>query len=119
MENLTNYEKVERPWGEFERFTQNEQTTVKILTINASEELSLQTHEYRDEFGKVIRGSGVIHIGGKENEVRESDSFFIPRNTAHRAIAGSEGLSFLEISFGDFDENDEKRIDDKYGRVAN
>jgi len=117
MEHLTNYEKIERPWGNFERFTQNEQTTVKIITINNGEELSLQIHEHRDEFGRVIKGSGTIHIGEKNTEVRESDSFFIPRNTTHRAIAGSEGLVYLEIAFGDFDENDEKRLEDKYGRV--
>ena len=116
MENLKNYEKVERPWGNFERFSLNEATTVKILTLNTGEELSLQTHEHRDEFGRVIRGSGIVKIGEKDTEVREGDSFFIPRNTAHRAIANSDGLSFLEISFGEFDEGDEKRLEDEYGR---
>jgi len=117
MEGLANYEKVERPWGEFERFTLNEQTTVKIMTLNAGEELSLQTHEHRDEFGRVLKGSGTIRIGEKETEVRAGDTFFIPRNTAHRARAGSEGLVYLEIAFGEFDENDEKRFEDRYGRV--
>jgi len=117
MEGLTNYEKMERPWGNFELFTMNEQTTVKILTLNPGEELSLQTHEHRDEFGRAVKGSGVVHIGGKEIEVHEGDTFFIQRNTAHRTIAGSEGLAYLEIAFGDFDENDEKRLEDDYGRV--
>ncbi|MDP2651704.1 MAG: phosphomannose isomerase type II C-terminal cupin domain [bacterium] len=117
MEGLTNYEKVERPWGNFERFTLNEQTTVKILTLNANESLSLQTHEQRDEFGRVIKGSGVVRIAEAEQNVSEGDTFFIPRNTAHRAIAGNEGLTYLEISFGEFDEYDEKRLEDKYGRA--
>ncbi|MCX6786625.1 MAG: phosphomannose isomerase type II C-terminal cupin domain [Candidatus Kaiserbacteria bacterium] len=117
MEGLANYGKVERPWGNFERFTLNEQTTVKILTLNAGEELSLQTHEHRDEFGRVIKGSGTVHVGEKEISVREGDTFFIPRCTAHRALSDSEGLSFLEISFGDFDEEDEKRLEDQYGRA--
>jgi len=117
MEHLDNYEKVERPWGNFERFTLNEPTTIKILTLNPDEELSLQTHEQRDEFGRVIKGSGTIHIGDTETEVHEDDTFFIQRNTAHRAIAGSAGLSYIEISFGTFAEDDEKRLEDKYGRV--
>ena len=117
MEGLNNYEKEERPWGNFERFTLNEKTTVKILTINAGEKLSLQTHEHRDEFGRVLKGSGTVHTGEKEIEVREGDTFFIPRESAHRATAGSEGLSFLEISFGDFDEHDEKRLEDDYNRA--
>jgi len=117
MEELKNYDKEKRPWGHFERFTLNEKTTVKILTLNADEELSLQTHEHRDEFGRVISGSGTVRIGEKEIDANEGATFFIPRCTAHRAVAGSEGLSFLEISFGDFDEGDEKRIEDQYGRT--
>ncbi|MFA6279065.1 MAG: phosphomannose isomerase type II C-terminal cupin domain [Candidatus Paceibacterota bacterium] len=117
MEHLANYEKEERPWGNFERFTLNEQTTVKILALNADESLSLQTHERRDEFGRVIKGSGIVRIGEAETEVREGDTFFIPRNTAHRATGGPAGLVYIEISFGEFAEHDEKRLEDKYDRV--
>ena len=117
MENLPHYEKEERPWGNFERFTLNEKTTVKILTVNAGEELSLQTHERRDEFGRVIKGSGIVRIGEKEIEVREGDTFFTPRGMPHRITASEEGLAYLEIAFGDFDENDETRLEDKYGRA--
>ena len=117
MEGLKNYEKNERPWGNFERFTLNEHTTVKILTIKSGEELSLQTHQLRDEFGRVVKGSGTVFIKDRETEVHEGDSFFVPRYAPHRAVAGPEGLAFLEIAFGDFDERDEERIEDKYGRV--
>jgi mannose-1-phosphate guanylyltransferase/mannose-1-phosphate guanylyltransferase/mannose-6-phosphate isomerase len=117
MNGITNYEKVERPWGNFERFTLNERSTVKILALNAGGELSLQTHQHRDEFGRVIRGSGVVHIKDKEIEVHEGDTFFVPRYMEHRVIAGSDGLAYLEISFGYFDENDEERLADQYGRV--
>ena len=58
MEALTSYEKEQRPWGNFERFTLNEKTTVKIITVNAGEELSLQKHNNRTEFWKIISGSG-------------------------------------------------------------
>jgi len=118
MEGLANYNKEERPWGNFERFTLNEPTTVKILTVNAGGTLSLQTHEHRDEFAKVIRGFGIIRLGEKEIEVKEGDSCLIRRGSEHRVIAGSDGLAYLEISFGDFDEHDEKRLEDKYGRVS-
>lgn len=40
--------KEERPWGNFERFTHNEISTVKILTVNPNEELSLQYHHNRE-----------------------------------------------------------------------
>jgi len=117
MKGLTNYEKVERPWGNYERFTLNEQTTVKIITIITGESLSLQTHEHRDEFWRVIKGSGVISIEGKSEDAHEGDNFFIPRFAEHRAIAGPDGLIILEIAFGDSDESDITRLEDQYGRA--
>lgn len=116
MEGLSHYEKEQRPWGQFERFTLNEQTTVKIITINASEAFSLQTHEHRSEFWRVLKGSGTVSIDGTERNAREGDTFFCPHDTEHRATGGPEGLTFLEITFGAFDEHDIKRIEDRYGR---
>lgn len=118
MENLSHYEKEQRPWGNFERFTLNEKTTVKIITVNAGESISLQTHEHRDEFWRVIRGSGTITIGEKESHAREGDTFFTPRHAEHRILGGPEGLVCLEIAFGDFDEGDIKRLEDRYGRTS-
>lgn len=117
MENLAHYIKEQRPWGNFERFTLNEKTTVKIITVNAGESISLQTHEHRDEFWRVIKGSGVIRIDGKDAEAHEGDRFFTPRRAEHRITGGPEGLVCLEIAFGDFDEDDIKRLEDRYGRV--
>ncbi len=116
MEGLANYEKENRPWGNFERFTLNEKTTVKIITVNDGEYFSLQTHEHRDEFWHVIKGSGVIRIGNVENQAHEGSSFFCQRGTEHRVTGGPSGTTFLEIAFGDFDEGDIKRLEDKYGR---
>ena len=117
MEGLPNYLKEIRPWGNFERFTLNEKTTVKIITVNAGESISLQTHEHRDEFWHVIKGSGIIHIGDTENQAHEGGSYFCPRHTEHRVSGGPDGTTFLEIAFGDFDENDIKRLEDRYGRA--
>ncbi len=117
MEGLSNYEKEIRPWGDFERFTLNEKTTVKIITIHAGEATSLQTHEHRDEFWRIIKGSGTIQIGEKNFNARESDTFFSPRHSTHRVEGGPEGLQFLEIAFGNFDEKDITRLNDKYGRT--
>jgi len=117
MEGLTNYEREERPWGNFERFTLNEQTTVKILTINPGESVSLQTHEHRDEFWRIIRGSGAVRIGETQHEARVGDTFWCARGSKHKIEGGPEGIQWLEISFGAFDESDITRLEDKYGRV--
>ncbi len=117
MEGLTYYEKEERPWGSFERLTLNEKTTVKIITVNAGEAFSLQTHERRDEFWRVLTGLGVVRIGDTDSEAKAGDTFFSPRHSEHRVTAGQDGIVFLEISFGDFDEGDIKRLEDRYGRA--
>lgn len=118
MENLSHYKREQRPWGNFERFTLNEKTTVKIITVNAGESISLQTHEHRDEFWRVIKGSGTIRVGEKEDEASEGDAFFTPRHAVHRILGGPGGLVCLEIAFGDFDENDIQRLEDRYGRTS-
>lgn len=117
MEELSHYKKEERPWGSFERFTLNEKTTVKLITVNAGEAISLQTHEGRDEFWRVLSGSGTIRIGEKDSAAKPGDTFFTRRGMAHRIEAGPAGLSCLEIAFGDFDEDDIIRLEDKYGRA--
>ena len=117
MEHLAHYKKEDRPWGNFERFTLNEKTTVKIITVHAGEAISLQTHEHRDEFWRVIKGSGVIQIGEEVHAADEGSMFFSPRHATHRVEGGPEGFTMLEIAFGDFDENDITRLEDKYGRA--
>lgn len=109
--------KEERPWGNFERFTNNEVSTVKILQVNPNEELSLQFHHHRDEFWRVIEGEGNIVIGEEIKIGKVGDEFFIPRETKHQIKTSNSPISILEISFGNFDENDIVRLNDKYNRT--
>lgn len=117
MEGLTHYQKEDRPWGDFERFTLNEKTTVKIITVKEGESISLQTHEHRDEFWRVLKGSGTIRIGTTDHEAHEGSQYFCPRHSEHRVTGGAGGTVFLEIAFGDFDETDIVRLEDRYGRA--
>lgn len=117
MEGLTKYERETRPWGDFERFTLNEKTTVKIIAVRPGEAFSLQTHAHRDEFWRVLSGSGTITIGDTERAAASGDAFFSPRGSKHRVEGGPNGIALLEIAFGDFDENDITRLEDRYGRA--
>ncbi|MCX6703757.1 MAG: phosphomannose isomerase type II C-terminal cupin domain [Candidatus Zambryskibacteria bacterium] len=109
---------VDRPWGSFDEFIANTPCTVKIITVNPGESLSLQYHEHRSEFWVVLKGNGYVTIGDNRKEASAGDRFDIGVHTNHRAEGGTEALVFLEISTGEFDENDIVRIDDKYGRVS-
>jgi len=115
--SLSHFDKELRPWGGFERFTLNEATTVKIITVKEGEEFSLQIHSARDEFWRVIGGTGTVTLNDTESHAAAGDSFYCPRGTKHRAKGGVGGLQFLEIAFGDFDESDITRLEDKYGRA--
>lgn len=117
MEGLQHYGKENRPWGDFERFTLNEKSTVKIITVKPGEEFSLQSHKHRGEFWRVLSGTGTITIDETQKTVHAGESFFSPVGHEHRMEGGPDGLTFLEIAFGDFDENDITRFDDKYGRA--
>lgn len=117
MEGLSNFDKESRPWGDFERFTLNEASTVKIITVNAGEEFSLQTHASRDEFWRILSGSGTVTVGDTTTEAKAGDTFYTPHGTKHRAHGGTQGLTFLEIAFGEFNESDITRLEDKYGRA--
>lgn len=109
---------TQRPWGEFRQFTHNESSTVKIITVSPGEELSLQFHHKRTEFWRVLRGEPVLTIGDQVIEAKEGDEFEIKEGVQHRIKGGNTVVQILEISLGDFDENDIVRLQDRYGRVA-
>ena len=106
---------VKRPWGEFEKFTLNEKSTVKIITVSKGEAFSLQYHKKRKEFWHIISGLGIITLGNKKRKVKAGDEFMVLSRSKHRLEAKQE-IKFLEISFGTFDEKDIVRLEDKYGR---
>ncbi|MGH7174832.1 MAG: phosphomannose isomerase type II C-terminal cupin domain [Minisyncoccia bacterium] len=113
---LSHREHEDRPWGSFDRLTLNELSTVKLLRLKPNERLSLQTHAKRSEFWRVISGSGTATLGTAELPAELGSEFEIPPNTPHRLAAGAEGLTWLEIALGEFDEKDEVRLADDYQR---
>ncbi len=108
---------VKRPWGSFTTFAENEKCTVKLLYVSQGEEFSLQYHDNRDEFWKVMKGNPDVTIGDKVESAHEGDEFFVERGTNHRVSAPDDDVIILEVSTGEFDENDIVRLEDKYNRV--
>ena len=106
-----------RPWGQFERFTTGESVAVKILTINPGGILSLQYHKHRDEFWKILQGEPILVIGKETIRAKLDEEFFVPRETNHRITAQRKTVKVLEIAFGQYDENDIVRLEDKYHRI--
>lgn len=113
MEPITD----KRPWGSFEQFTHNEKTTVKIISVNPHQQLSLQYHHHRKEYWKIISGSAMVQIGDKKVSAMEGDEFIVVEEQRHRITTEDHPVKILEISYGDFDEADIVRLEDKYGRT--
>ncbi len=111
--------KQKRPWGYFEQFTQEENCTVKIININPNSKLSLQYHNFRDEFWRVLDGEVIFTLNDKKIEAKAGDELFVPKKAIHCIKAKQNPARILEIAFGHFDENDIVRLQDDYGRVNN
>lgn len=117
MAILPNYEREERPWGFFERFTYNEPSTVKILRVFPEKRFSLQRHHKRSEFWRVIEGSGTLELNEETRELKVGDEVLIESEAAHRLTGGPEGIAILEIWVGESGEEDIERIEDDFGRA--
>ena len=105
-----------RPWGKFEKFHENQLCTVKLIYVNTNSRLSLQYHEHRMEFWKIVKGKAKVEIDETEHIVKENDNIIIPCGAKHRVTALEDNCIILEISYGKFDENDIIRIEDDYNR---
>lgn len=104
-----------RPWGKFEKFNENEACTVKLIYINSNSRLSLQYHQHRWEFWKLVKGTAEVELDNNKIVLKEGDNIKVDTGVKHR-IKANENCVLLEISYGKFDENDITRIEDDYGR---
>jgi mannose-6-phosphate isomerase-like protein (cupin superfamily) len=87
------------------------------LTINPKQRTSLQYHNFRKEFWRLIEGEAIFEIDGKKIEAKIGDEVNIDTKMTHRLIGKDAPAKVLEISFGKFDENDIVRLEDDYGRA--
>jgi mannose-6-phosphate isomerase len=107
--------KNKRPWGNFITFALNQKCTVKLLIVKPYQKLSLQKHKKRDELWYFL-DDGFIELKNIKKKIKSGKSVFIKKNHSHRLYAKENIVRVLEVSFGTFDEKDEIRIADHYGR---
>lgn len=107
----------DRPWGKFEKFHENKPCTVKLIYVNQNSRLSLQYHNKRSEFWKVIKGTAMVELDGRTIIMTEGETLTIPRQAKHRVGALDSGCVILEIAYGKFDESDIVRLEDDYKRA--
>jgi len=107
-----------RPWGKFRRYPHESAASIKIITINPGNALSLQYHHHRSELWVVLDKGLEITVADKAWRPEAGEEIFIPQKAPHRLkCIGSQPARIMEIWIGDSDEEDIVRLKDDYGRA--
>jgi mannose-6-phosphate isomerase len=110
----------ERPWGFYEVLLKGTGIQIKRITVYDMQQLSLQTHEHRDEYWFCTSGSGIVTVDTAEVPIYPGAFFQILRGEKHRVKALGGTLVFIEVQQGAYlEEDDIVRYEDNYGRSSN
>lgn len=119
-ESIVDYEIFHRPWGFYKTTVMNDYFQSKIISVNPKSQLSLQSHNHREEYWIVAHGIGIVQIDQSIINIRCGSSVFIPKGAKHRLINtdDKDSLIVTEVQIGDyFGEDDIIRYEDIYGRM--
>ena len=119
-ENLVDYEIFQRPWGFYKTTVMNAYFQSKIISVSPKEQISLQSHNHREEHWIVAHGVGKVQLDQSVIDVHCGSSIYIPKGCKHRVTNTDEKESLIitEVQIGDyFGEDDIHRYEDIYGRV--
>jgi mannose-1-phosphate guanylyltransferase/mannose-6-phosphate isomerase len=109
---------VERPWGSFKQYAFNEDVTVSLMTVQAGQRLSLQSHTGRAELWIVLDEGAEVTVGERVLYPRRGDEIWIPANTQHRLASAGPEVRVLEVAFGNWQQADITRHADDFNRPA-
>lgn len=106
-----------KPWGSYHCLARkDDKWFAKVIKVKKGHRLSLQKHFHREELWIITEGQVKVQKGKEFIELGPKETVFIEKEQEHR-IQGITDAEFIEISFGDFSEEDEIRIEDDYGRA--
>lgn len=92
--------------------------TVKTITIDPGQRLSLQRHQDRAEMWQVLSGPVQVTVDDRTWSVAVGEMVWVPPGAVHRlGNVGEQPALVLELAFGDFDEDDIERLQDDYART--
>lgn len=119
-DSVVDYEIYQRPWGFYKTTVLNEYYQSKVISVKPKQQLSLQSHNRREEHWIVAHGTGTVQIEKSIINVSCGSSLFIPMGAKHRLTNtnDSENLIITEVQIGDYlGEDDIVRYEDIYGRT--
>ena len=119
-ESIVDYEIYQRPWGFYKTTVMNDYFQSKVICVNPKSQLSLQSHNHREEHWIVAHGIGTVQVDQSVIDVKCGSSIFIPKGCKHRLTNTDvkESLIITEVQIGVyFGEDDIYRYEDIYGRT--
>jgi mannose-1-phosphate guanylyltransferase/mannose-6-phosphate isomerase len=108
--------RVERPWGNFNQYANNEEVTVSLMSVKPNQRLSLQSHTGRAELWIVLDEGAQVQINDKITEPGAGDELWIQAGDRHRLSSNGPAVRVLEVAFGNWQQEDIKRYEDDYNR---
>ena len=118
-DSVVDYEIFQRPWGFYKTIVLNDYFQSKVISVKPGQQLSLQSHNHREEHWIVAHGTGTVQIEKSIINVSCGSSLFIPMGAKHRLTNTDEkeNLIITEIQIGDYlGEDDIVRYEGIYGR---
>jgi cytidyltransferase-like protein len=104
---LHNYyeNKTNRPWGYYRVLYETPTCKVKELTVNPGLALSMQKHQFRNEYWHVVSGQGVVYEERPSSAIRKDiykdHHVNIPCGVWHKlSNESNEPLQIVEIQWG-------------------
>ena len=119
-DSMVDYEIFQRPWGFYKTTILNDYFQSKVISVKPGQQLSLQSHNHREEHWIVAHGKGLVQIEKSEIKIESGSSLFIPKGAKHRLTNTDafDNLIITEVQIGDYlGEDDIVRYEDNYGRV--
>lgn len=117
---VVDHEIYQRPWGYYKTTVLNDYFQAKIISVIPGGQLSLQSHNHREEHWIVVHGTGTVQLDNSILTVGCGSTIFIPLGCKHRVTNNDvkESLIITEVQIGDyFGEDDITRYEDVYGRI--
>lgn len=108
--------RVERPWGSFKQYANNEDVTVSLMTVKPGERLSLQSHAGRAELWIVLDEGAIVEVNDTRFHPKAGDEIWISAGEKHRLSSNGPEVRVLEVAFGNWQQEDIIRYDDDYAR---
>jgi mannose-6-phosphate isomerase-like protein (cupin superfamily) len=69
-----------------------------LMSLDPGEEIGRETHDDRDQFFRVEKGTGEVWIDGVKTVVKADDAFIVPAGAEHNVVnSGSEPLRVYTI----------------------